>query len=207
VRITPQTRARLVEAAAASGRSITQEAEFRLDASFAETAYPPEIGALAELLARIMAEVGATVTGANRLSGYGRTDWVEDGFAFDQAVKAALHVLRLSRPTGSRAPHGIFPTLDGPDLPTLSRQIGKRVADGILEVMRGRERDRSALWSSRIREKLGAIGDRLDKHPSPDGFFFLRPAQSMESPRRPHNHRRPYPPALAGLMGNQIPGR
>jgi hypothetical protein len=56
----------------------------------------------------------------------------------------------------------------------LARQMGKQIADGILEVMRGRHKDdgaTAALWAARVREKLGTIGARLDRHPSPDEYF------------------------------------
>jgi hypothetical protein len=180
VRITPQTRVNLLASAAQTGRSITQEAEARLDESFAERAYPPEVGAMAELLARAMAEVGSFITGANFWSGHrpglGQASWINDGYAYDQAMKAALHILLLGRPDGPRAPHGLFPTFDTQsDNPNLSRQIGRQVADGILEVMRGRHRPedggRAALWTGRVREKLGTLGERLDRQPEPDEYF------------------------------------
>ena len=115
-----------------------------------------------------MAETGNAITGINRWSGHGLTYWVDDPYAFDQAIKAALRLLLLSRPAGCRAPHGLLPTLDGPDHPNLSRKFGKQVADGILEVMRGRETGTAWLWVLRLRETLGNIGTRLVNQPVPD---------------------------------------
>src|ERR1051326_7129580 len=98
LRVTLGVKELLDQAARKSGRSQSQEAELRLEQSFAERAYPPEIGALAELLARTMAETGNFITGANRWSGHGVTYWPDDPYAYDQAVKAALQLLLWGRP-------------------------------------------------------------------------------------------------------------
>jgi hypothetical protein len=165
----------LERAARANGRSVSAEAVGRLDQSFAEAAYPPEVAAIAELIARAMAETGASIEGMNRWSGHGYTHWIDDPYAYDQSVKAAMWVLVQSRPPGSRAPHGLPATADF--RPDRARQMGKQIADGLLEVMRGRHQDEHgspiipAPWIDRVRTKLGTIWERLRDWPEPKQYW------------------------------------
>src|SRR5438105_4415625 len=165
-------RADIERAARKRGVSMNAEMGERLEQSFAELAYPPEIGALAELFARLMAETCTAITGANRWSGHGLTQWANDPYAFDQVGEAVLRVLLLSRPSGSRAPHGLFAMPDYPK--KRAHQIDRQIADGTLQVMFGRHQEdglTAARWIGRVREKLGAIGDRLERQPEPDDYF------------------------------------
>ena len=124
----------LSKAAAASGRSLSTEAQFRLEQSFAEFAYPAEIAALAELIARVMTEAGELITGMNQLAGHGSRTWLTDPYAYDQAVKAASHILEMSCPPGAPEPWGLCAAADWPR----AADMGNAISDGILETMRGR---------------------------------------------------------------------
>ena len=54
-----------------------------------------------------MNETGETIGRLDRLRSPGHAaDWFDDGYAYDQAAKAALRVLCQSRPAGNRRPHG-----------------------------------------------------------------------------------------------------
>jgi hypothetical protein len=82
-RITPKTRAALERAAAKSGRSLSQEAEFRLDGSFAsERRHRPGLRALA-LAITMVAEYVERATGKS---------WQEDAFT-TQALQAGVEFL------------------------------------------------------------------------------------------------------------------
>jgi hypothetical protein len=171
-RVTPEFKRRIDRAAALSGRSTAQEIELRLEASLADAAVPPEIAALAELLARVMTETGTAISGGNRWAGHGSVPWLRDPYATDQALMAARRIIEKIQPEGDRGPHGLFAS---PDYPTeLAENIGTQVADGTIEVMLGRhEEDGSsaALWTPRVFQKLGVIGERLARHPSPKEYF------------------------------------
>jgi hypothetical protein len=170
-RVTPEFKARIDRAAALSGRSTAQEIELRLEHSLADPPYPSEIVALAELLGRVMFETGDSIAGANRWSGHGSTPWLADPYAFNQALNAAHRILEKAEIEGDAAPHGLFATKAYPR--KLARQIGKQIADGILEVMSGRHKDpgsTAALFTPRLREKMGAIGDRLLRQPAEEYF-------------------------------------
>jgi hypothetical protein len=161
---------KLETAAANSGRSLSTEAQFRLEQSFGDSAYSEEIAALAELLARAMTETGISITGMNQVAGHGSRSWLTDPYAYDQAVQSAIHVLEMSRPSGSREPWGLCASADFPR----AVDMGKAVADGILETMRGRHDLPGTLakqWTPRVRDKLGVIGERLLDQPEPDDYW------------------------------------
>ena len=116
-RITPETRARLDEAAAQSGRSLAQEIEFRLEQSFAEeksqaefsdekvrAVYAPFGKPETFLVARLLANAIHTievVTGKN---------WMDDPEAHRQTQEACKNILDAFRPPGGKGPMGIDPT-------------------------------------------------------------------------------------------------
>ena len=108
--------------------------------------FPPELAAFLELLGRTMLDVGETITKANRWSGHGEKAWIDDPYAWNQAVEAAQHILELSRLEGGE-PHGLWAASDYPQ--NLMTQLGRQSADGILEVMRGQHERRHCAISCR----------------------------------------------------------
>jgi hypothetical protein len=139
----------------------------------AERSLPPEIRALAELIAQAMHETGTTITQVNRWGGHPAGFWLSDTYAFDQAAKAALRVIHLARPDGSRAPHGLFAS---GDLKQHAATIGRQIADGIilqLDPDKDLGPDATRLpWIERISRQLGAIGDRLKARREPMQYFL-----------------------------------
>jgi hypothetical protein len=129
---------------------------------------------LIELLWRTATEIGTTITAANRFAGQEGAHWTDDAYGWNQALDAMEHILALSRLEGGR-PHGMFASRDYPKADAL--KLGVLMADGILEVMRDRHRGEPgstlvvAEWAQRIREGLGFIGERLDRHPSPKRYI------------------------------------
>lgn len=171
MRLRDTTRLALERAAAQRGRSASEEAEYRIEQSLLDPAYPPELTGLAELFVRAMFETGNAIAGANRWSGHGVTPWLSDPYARHQAAEAVRYLLNLSQPEGDPAPHGLFATLREDDL---GNQIGMQIAAGIIETMAGRHDpagSQAALWAPRVLEKLGVVGDRLVGHPPAEEFF------------------------------------
>lgn len=167
----PDLKGKLETSAAIAERSLSAETRERVERSFADAIYPPEIAALLEFLGRVMLEIGAGISGTNRWSGHGFKPWLVDAYAYSQAVAGAIHVLQLSLPDGTAEPHGLFASPDYPK--ERAEQFGKQVADGNLEALFGRHPDpgTAALWSPRVREKLGVIGDRLARHPPAEEYI------------------------------------
>jgi len=98
---------RVEDAAHGSGRSISQEAELRLERSFEQQRLLPEVLGLAygTELAGVLISVATAMNDA-RLHARLVTDedyntWIEDAFAFDAAVTAAQMVFEALRPVGS----------------------------------------------------------------------------------------------------------
>ena len=123
-RVTPEFKRRIDRAAALSGRSTAQEIELRLEASLADAVVPPEIAALAELLARVMTETGTAISGGNRWAGHGSVPWLRDPYAINQALMAARRIIEKIQPEGDPAPHGLFASPDYPK--ELAENIGTR---------------------------------------------------------------------------------
>jgi hypothetical protein len=184
----------LERSSAVSGRSLTQEFEISTEVGLlirkmmsgsapmpllqALTEFyraGPQLAAFMELLGRTMLDVGETIQKANAYSGHAKTSWIDDPYAWNQAVDAAQHILALSRHEGGE-PHGLFASSDYPE--NLAKELGVQSADGILEVMRGRHEPEpgtnetivASQWAPQVRERLESIGDRLDRHPSPDEY-------------------------------------
>lgn len=104
-RITETTRTALQAASEATGRSLSQEIEVRLEASFradkearvfSDVFYGAELASLLELVGKAMRDAGSQ---AAMLAGAGRTDWLDSRTGYQQAVLAALEVLRTFSPT------------------------------------------------------------------------------------------------------------
>ncbi|HEX3860462.1 MAG TPA: Arc family DNA-binding protein [Stellaceae bacterium] len=171
IRMKEPLRAQIEIAAKSLGTSMNAEMVDRLEQSFPELTYPPEIAALAELIARAMTETGNAIEGLNHIAGHGRKSWLDDPYAYDQAIMAAVRVLTLSKPLGEPEPHGLFTSAGVPN----PEQIGQLMADGILEVLRGRHTEPGSTpmqWMPRVRAKLGSIATRLSEQDTPDDYLM-----------------------------------
>jgi hypothetical protein len=113
LRVTPELKERLDNAAKETGRSQSQEAELRLERTFREGDLLPELMAatfgakLAALLMVVgdaMSAVGPTVAHIDTQTPEGAEDWLNNPVAFDQAVKAARTVLDAMAPAGQTTP-------------------------------------------------------------------------------------------------------
>ena len=178
LKVTASLKSRLEEAAAASGRTQSQEAEYRLERSFdradlmwemMELAYGREAGALILLMARAMTDAG-------RMSGYRHSptgneggSWVDDRFAYEQAQKAAATILSKFKPPRWESTRNISDERFVQNMRTLaegtdSNSWGEWFAENVLDGLRGKEstvKDRE--WIERMKSRLGPLFDRLPR--------------------------------------------
>jgi hypothetical protein len=154
-RVQPSTKARLVEAAQASRRSITQELERRLRMSFAEDdQVENRWGGTQE------AAVFRLLCAAVQMVPIGRPGvrWLDDPATYDQAAQAIIGVIELFRPPG---------TITDPGIPGLIRERGRWAA---AETVRRVQIADSASGADRLyvdlRQGLGEIANR----PEPGGY-------------------------------------
>src|ERR1051325_1710497 len=177
MRITPQLRERLVAQAGANGRSITQEAEFRLEQSFQEDKRIPEImnRIYGRQLAGFLMLIGAVLHDAGRFMGFqstftieGADNWMDLPYPFGQAEKALNLMIEAIRPAGDPGPpkSTILPALAGSDFDPeeMARQRGPSFAwpylDAVADPGRAITKD-TAEVGLQIRDLLGAAADRI----------------------------------------------
>ena len=112
MRTTQEVRSKLESAAKASGRSLAQEVESRLDRSFErqgllsevmELAYGSHLAATLMHLGRAMARTGRHCGFMKNRTIEAADNWFLDPYAFDQAVQAANWFLEGVRPPGDVA--------------------------------------------------------------------------------------------------------
>jgi len=164
-RVPPELKARMDEAAAASGRSVAQEIEMRLDRSFEredlleealELAFSREPAGLLSTIAHAMVSAGrfGALLSLDTLDAV--DDWPYDPYAYHQAACAAITVLEQVRPAGNRWKLQKSRIAD-PNAPEF-REAGARQARRLL----GAIRDRGELCADQHRNrKLEGLAARL----------------------------------------------
>jgi hypothetical protein len=110
VRISPDLKDKLVAATRTNDRSLSQEAEIRLEQSFKSEALAAEVLTLlfGRPLAGLILLVGNVMRASGTVSGIRSAgsrvafsdDWHADPYAFDQAYRAAIAILEAARPPG-----------------------------------------------------------------------------------------------------------
>jgi len=112
-RVRPEVKAAMDRAAHASGRSVAQEIETRIESSVVcqalltpalQLAYGREAAALLLVLMREMVRqgrVGAFLSGGQTFESM--ENWLADPYGYDQAVRAVNAILEAFRPEGDRA--------------------------------------------------------------------------------------------------------
>ncbi len=174
-RLTPETKKRLDEAVALSGRSVAQEVEFRLERSFERQDLLGEALTLAygERVAGILLAMAEVMDHAGRLAAYRAIQskkfaggplkdidaWFEHAFAFEQALHGAIAVLEWARPDGRRDVLG-----------ALVSGVGREIAAATLDMLAS---EASALRQpqlsydiDRLRSMLRPILQRSKRKPS-----------------------------------------
>ena len=112
-RVAPALRTALEDAARAKGRSLSQEAESRLEASFArgallddalELAYGKRLAGLLMLLGEAMGAVGSTVAFVMDRTPKALAAWADEPAAFNEALDCAIAILEGKKVPGADAP-------------------------------------------------------------------------------------------------------
>jgi hypothetical protein len=159
LRVTPELKKRLDAAAEQSGRSQSQEAEFRLERSFDRGDLLAEVLSLhyGNELAGILMLLGGAMDVAYCVHPITRSwTWAAHPVDYDEAVQAAVAILEALRPrelpaSGDRA------------WPTLPSGIGVKIAKRLIKEVRGDSdtTEPDAEERARIRSLLGPIAARL----------------------------------------------
>jgi hypothetical protein len=154
-RVTAELKRRLDAAADRTGRSQSQEAEFRLERSFDHQDLLSEALTLAygRKLAGIIMALGHVMDGAARsvhmpLDPFDK-NWLEEPECFERAYQAACTLLTAVRPQGT------------PPKPT-SSDLGWAFTNDFIVAMHGHKPDYADTeQAERIKRLLGPIGDRM----------------------------------------------
>lgn len=166
-------RDQLEEAAKESGRSISEEAEQRIIASFDRVDEIFGSRALYGIMQTVAAAMKATgETAMARNFKMDATNWLDDPYSYDQAVKAAHKILEAFRPEGEIKPPARmrFIDADGKDDTAmgerLNANIGEGFAAGVLDEISSSE-PRSTVAVERAprlkRELSSSLLNRLTK--------------------------------------------
>lgn len=169
LRVTLDLKERLDTAARNNGRSQSQEAEFRLERSFAQQAlldevldlaYGPRLAALLRLIARVLVDTGPNAAFQKTHDLPGILDWLQNPAAVKEAKAAVDLVFDALQPEGDA------------ELPQEYQRLGERMARGALVAIK----DRGAGgelgdWAKPVRDRLGEIVDRIKIDPR-DGMMI-----------------------------------
>lgn len=108
VRIQPTTLDELKKAAAASGRTVSSEAEHQLHRALADMG-----GGVASRTHTVMTMIAKAIDGFVGLGSpyakdkrYKRRQWLDDPYSFDQAARLVVAALEMLRPRGEPLPEG-----------------------------------------------------------------------------------------------------
>jgi hypothetical protein len=167
LRVTPALKQRLDEAGAASGRNLSQEAEWRLETSLGsadlleqslDLAFGPQAVGLALLLAQVASSIGGNS---------GARHWLSDPYAFDQVAQGITEVLEALRPPGEivepEPPSGRFAGLSLLFDAETRQRLGRGLAQGAMRnIAQTSRRSLAGEWGERVRRRLaGAPLSRL----------------------------------------------
>jgi len=167
MRSTFEIRQKLEQAAAESGRSLAQEAEFRIDRSFVEQqlliealemAYGPELSGVLLVLGETMAIAGRQAAFMKSLGDKRAENWSQSPYAFSQIVQAADRVFEAIKPDGDSSPPRLGKT-EAIDLDQIAKNFGRGIADGILAEIASNEPTTSTAITRapRLRRFLGEV--------------------------------------------------
>jgi len=177
LKVTSNIKKRLDKAARASGRTQSQEAEFRLERSFdhqdllqnaMELAYGRPLAGVLLILAKAIKGAGenaafgaATVSSSHTLDGPPK--WLDIPYAYDQAVRAANRILEAVRPLGDAEMPKHMRDVEGElNFGSGGEHLGDRLATVVLEeVVSGRSQNDDQKRVRQLNEMLGPLAERL----------------------------------------------
>lgn len=160
LRVTPEFKKRLEDAATASGRSQSQEAELRLENTFRaehavydalDLAFGRRMSGLLLAAANAAQLTGTRAVSLSQWDFYGGEEWMLDPYAYDQAVQAINFMLEAFRPKGE--------IVSPPDTLHLPQDAYNRLGDGFARELIGALRNSG---SKMIRQEIATpIRERL----------------------------------------------
>lgn len=183
LRVTPELRDQLIQAAESNFRSISQEAELRLERSFGdrdflpsvlETAYGSDFAALILVLAKVMSDAGNLVAASSSIDH--DVGWTRLPSAYSLASKLAQEIITAAAPEATAPAEHAHP--DGKPFTPEERAVmhlfevrqPRRNVRRILRaiVSNGGDRDLQrwakpikAMMNEKTKEALGLLADRL----------------------------------------------
>jgi hypothetical protein len=162
IRMAPALKESLNRASDVNDRSLSQEAELRLERSFRnesllvdvmETAYGRTLAGLLMVMGRVLQDAGPSIGFLVSRTPDGASRWLENPFAYDQGCHAIHAVLEAFRPEGEI----IAPPMPT-DLPI--EEFGRGFAAGILRAIADRESGGElGDWAAKVRPLLGSLAD------------------------------------------------
>jgi hypothetical protein len=182
-RVRPELKEKMDRWAEASGRSVAQEVELRLEQSSTNEAtveqgldfsFGRRLAALLRLFGRVALDVGPIAAFQKTGKHDDAINWLSEPFAYDQVVKGVTLVLEALRPDGDIAP----PTGN-------AESLHERMASGALIAIKDREcGGELGDWARPVRERLGEIVDRIRIDPNAPISVNLLPPQVVEGGRQ-----------------------
>lgn len=174
VTIREKLRRQLEHAAEEEGRTLSQEVEYRIEQSFdrGELIFDAMTLAYGHQLAGLVIAVARAMSSAGRLSGFKSgdsgflgQDWLDDPFAYEQALTAAVTVLKELRPPGRPVASGgdakMLENLNVLMASTHSKSWGEWSGKDFLCALRGEESTvNDSPWLQRVRELLSPVLER-----------------------------------------------
>jgi hypothetical protein len=165
LKVTAETKSLLESAAAASGRTQSQEAELRIDLSFRdldafdkaiELGHGRQIAALLMLFGRVIRDAGAHA--AHLSTGTIDANWLTDPFAFDQVARGVATALEAFRPPGEI----VIPAAGDDEQTARFGRLGELLARGAVEAIKNPARGGEiGEWARPVRDKLGAAVEQI----------------------------------------------
>jgi hypothetical protein len=165
LKVTPEIKHKIDEAARASGRTQSQEAELRLERAFEHDRLLPDVleTAFGRQLAGVLLMLGTAMKQAGEIStiasfGFGMQNWFDVSYAFDQAARSANQILQALRPAGDLvAPQYSFAENCGAGS---ANAILEEAASGKSRLMTPEDQDRAA----RMHKMIGTLADRIKQY-------------------------------------------
>ena len=178
LRVTPEMKRLLDAAAASSGRSLSQEAEVRLEQSFRDEdllpqildmAFGPQTAGLLLLLGQCVRRVENGAKWMARASGEEAPTWTDNPWLYRQVEDAVNLVMERLRPVGEVAEPPAFKTQGFPkEVLDILRQVGRHSAGVLLQSTASPKMFHDggafseAIWR-RLEASLGEERNRVEK--------------------------------------------
>jgi hypothetical protein len=170
LKVTPKIKSLLDQAAAESGRTQSQEAEYRLTQSFTSEpiavqalsfAYGPKAAGLLMLIARAMNDAGRHSGFRQTFTLEGANNWMDVPFAYDQVSQAIARVVDLARPPGAvTVPPSSFPTEH--ELHGIEGAMGAAFVNGMISALADKDMGGElGEWAKPLRPLLGDLAQRM----------------------------------------------